>query len=270
MAVQDRGVALFDARMKKTNKVSEGFYKATSSKRKSELIPKGVRIYDLDEAIIYYGDGSTYGGVAIGGDNAMRKITVESGAATTVQVTSTDTGSQVSFTDSKFVELNTGDGVTLSAGAGTLPSGLGAAEHWVIKTPGQNDPTFIFASSRVNALAGTGETVFNSGAVGWLSNATTICSNGGENMLYIAADTDVTCCVPYEGQSEDYGVTIAKSGGAGVVTVSGLTSAGVVAGLDVNGSGDTSIALRTNVPDYVELTLDTDGDEYIMTNSRIA
>jgi len=267
MAVQDRGIALFDARMKKTNKVSDGFYRATSTKRKQEIIPKGVRIYDLDEGIIYYGDGSTIGGVSIGGDNSMRKITVESGGTSlTTQVTATSTGEKVLFTDTKFGALQTGDGITFVESPGTLPTGLTEAEWFIIKPNDETSDEVIFASTRAKALADSGDTIGDSGAVGWFCATTTVCSTGGEDTLYIDAATNVTIPLPNEEQTESFGIKVVKSNGAGVVTISGLTTGGAVGGMTLNDSGESSIILRTLTGDYAEVVLDTDGDTYISTN----
>lgn len=262
----NRALDAFDSLMKQTNKISDYYYKATTLKRRSVVIPEGGAIYDTDENIKYVGNGVTYGGVSDGGNKGVRIITVAAAASGTSQVTASATGDRVLFTDSKVTNLNTGDGLTFAASTGTLPTGISAQEYFIYK-PNPATSQFIVCPTRPAALTGSGNYISASGVAGYTTVISTVCVDKGEDTLYVKAAANCTVCVPNETASTDQNsVTIKKSAEAGAVTVSGLGSDGTVSGMNYNGNVSTSIALRASNRDQVTFFLDTAGNEYVTTS----
>jgi hypothetical protein len=261
-----RALDAFDVVMSQRDKISEGKYRATTAKRLTTIPPAGVMIYDTDRERWYTGDGVVTGGTSNAANDKVRVLTVAAAAASgTILVDGTATGSNVQFTDPKITQLRTADSLTFATAAGTVPSGIGTGEKWLIKTT-PDSASGALASSRVNALAGTSLTVFNSGALGYTTVISTISSDKTEDVIYVKAAAACTILLPNEEQAEDYSVLVRKSVQDQIVTISGTTSAGAVGGLQIEASGGSSIALRISTGDYCRFYLDKSTNEYIITD----
>lgn len=222
-----------------TEAISENYYEVTTAKRVTLTPPQGIKLYDIDQGKDYIGDGSTVGGKVLAGNKIRTIATV---AATGVNLTASPTTDKIDW-PTYGAELLTGDSITVAAGSGTLPSGVTAAEKWVIKD-NPTDSSFKIATTRANALTGTAINILSSGVPGWTAVITSVCADGSEDVFMInpvSAAIKVNLRYPTTGAADQ--ITVKRiEGGTGNVAVSMLGSNGAGSTLIHDGtSGDLSL-----------------------------
>lgn len=234
----------FDSEMKQGLKIADGFYRATTAKRITLVIPEGIKVYDTNLDKMYVGDGITEGGVAGKQTSSLRVIPVASGTAAVATASgATSNASTVSW--SPAANLRTGDGITVDTGGGTLPSGLTTATEYFCFKPSDvgngasnTNTRFSLASTRNNAISGTIVTLHNSGAAGWLCKATTIVCQKNDNIVHFdpCGVSGISCVLPDANNNNGFTVTIKKDTGAQAVKIKELDLSG-----NVSASGSVTI-----------------------------
>lgn len=178
MSTKDRD--MFDSQMKKTDKLDDSIWRATTAKRQSIIIPKGVQIWDTDLKVMFVGDGVTEGGVSDGTVSEVRVVQLNaasSGGVTPVGATAST--SIISGWDD-FQYLRTGDSVRVSGTDGaTVPGGLANDTVYYIKKTdddgtgideGNTGTNVYFMSTReaaVSGASGDNVAITSSGTQGW-------------------------------------------------------------------------------------------------------
>ena len=115
-----RAQDLFQSKLAMGDKITDGFYKVTSAKRRTLVPPKGFRLYDTDLNIIFTGDGTTNGGSVCNSREHVRIVNVAAAASGITVQTSGATTYPNSLTWAAAEYLRTGDAVTLAAGGGAM------------------------------------------------------------------------------------------------------------------------------------------------------
>jgi hypothetical protein len=231
--MSDKSMNMFDGMIKKSDKIGDTMYRLSTAKRQKLVIPEGISVYDTDENVIYYGDGSTRGGICVKMRMSVRKIVHNAAAsAGLTAATSADTN-KLTWTTYGGA-LRTGDAITLAAGTGTLPSGLSATTYYTIKdADNPASDSFKVATSRANSLAGTAVSILSSGVAGWTSVYAQVAVQGTEDVLIVdPVGAALTVYLPYPTTGFSPQTTIKRaSAGNFTVTIAGLTSAGAAATL---------------------------------------
>lgn len=269
MSAENKTINNFETLMKKTNKVSDGVWNATTDKRQSVIIPKGITIYDTDEKKFYMGDGSTAGGVSSDARPAIRIIPVNAAASGTLSASATT--DKITWPEAGSY-LRTGDYITLAAGAGTLPSGLSATTYYIKKddAPGSGEAddgtAFKVATTRANAIAGTTVDILSSGAAGYTAVIAGVVAQGWEDVIHIdPAGAAVDVVLPDANSADsNFKVSVKKDTGANAVTIKELDASG-----NVSASGSVTIdsatgykTLRASVADYGTFFPNTSAGEW--------
>ena len=272
--MNSRSINQFKTLMKRSDQVGDGVYKATTTKRESVIIPKGMKIFDTDENRWYYGDDSTYGGRRESTEKKVRKIAVSAAASGATVVSGTDI-----WTWSSAAYLRTGDAVTIASGAaGSIPSGVSAGTYYLIK---QNDngnsenntgTTFKLASTRSNAIAGTAVDVLGDGSAFNLVYSD-ICVQPNDEMILIdpvSADVGVVLpdadsnggltCTIKRATTATYSVNVKELDASGNISASGSVTIDDTAGY---------ITLKAGTDDFVRVFADSDAGEYWTIASQI-
>jgi hypothetical protein len=253
--------SLFDGLMKRTDKISETVYKATTAKRITVIIPAGITIYDTDEKKYYDGDGSTYGGASSTSRLAVRKIATT--AATSGGLSASATTDKMTWTTYGGY-LRTGDAITIAAGGGTVPSGTSATTYYVIKdVADQASDSFKIATSRANALAGTNVNILSSGVAGYTGVIAQVAVQGFEDVLIldpVAATTTVYLPYPTTGFAPQVTVKRASAGNF-TVTIAALSSTGAAATLTCDDSA-SNLTMASGVARGYTLFGDPESHEY--------
>jgi hypothetical protein len=256
-----KALQMFGLAMAHTSRISENEWIASTSKRLSLVIPKGVRVWDEDLDTWFTGDGASTGGVKEGNRRKIRKIGIGAASGTTTVVSGTDI-----FTDSKVAALRTGDGITFAAGTGALPSGITAAQYFIIKEgdvargEGNGGTTFKVASTRANALAKTAVDVLGAGTAGWTTVISTVCANPSDDIVVIdPVSAAVSVALPDASSNEGVQVTVKRAKTAtNAVTIKELDASG-----NISASGSVIIDDTTG---YVTLKAATDDFVSVVAN----
>lgn len=255
---------MFDSIMKKTDKLSDNVWKATTAKRQSVVIPDGARIFDTDLNKMFLGDGVVQGGISDTVNSSFRVVPVNAASSGgTTPVGGTAATDLISGWDD-LQYLRTGDGITLAAGTGTLPSGLSAQEYFISKpsdvtsTGGQSNTaqTCYLHTTRTAAISGTGAVdILASGAEGWTAVASTIGVQGYEDILHIdPAGAAVSVILPdSDSVGNGFNVMIKKDTGANAVTIKEADASGnVVASGSMTVDGTAGYeTLNASMADYL-------------------
>lgn len=265
----------FEAQMKKTDKITDGFYKVTTAKRRKLVPPKGFRLYDTDLNKIFNGDGSTNGGVP---EDSKKKIRVVNVAAASSGITVASGTS--TFTWAPAAYLRTGDAVKLAAGTGAVPSGTSATTYWIVKTDdigngkANEGTSFKLATTRENALARTTVTLLGAGTAGFTSVIAGVMANETADVTLISpVSAAIDVYLPYSTSNDGFNVTVQRAATAtNVVTIKEVDVSG-----NAKASGSMTVdgavgyvTLRASNADYAEFLADGTNGVYYTHGKRIA
>jgi hypothetical protein len=226
-----KDVNSFESIMKRTDRLNETVYKATTDKRRTIIIPEGVVVFDTDEKKNYIGDGVTRGGLSGSAKLSVRKIVIN--AAASAGLSANPTTDKITWTTYGSL-LRTGDAIILAAGNGTIPTGASATTYYIVKE--ENDPasaSFKIASSRANALAGTTVNLTTSGVPGWTSVINQVAVQGSSDVLFIdPVGAAATVYLPYPTAGVSPQVTVKRAAaGNFTITIAALNADGAAATL---------------------------------------
>lgn len=266
----------FSTIMRKTDKVSDSMWKATTAKRITVVIPDGVSVFDTDLNKIFVGDGSTAGGVSTSSKIKVRKIGIAAAASGNLTADPTaDTITWATYGD----DLRTGDAITVAASGGTLPGGLSGTSYYIIKTgdvgggESNGGTSFKVATTRANALAGTAVNITTSGVPGWTCAISGFMPKAGDDIILIdPVSKAVDIFLPDANSSDGFSVTIKRAKTATyAVTVKEVDASGNVAASGSVTIDDTAgyIVLKASTDDYLNLFADSAAGEYWTRSKQV-
>jgi hypothetical protein len=262
--------------MKKTDRLDETTWKATTAKRITIVIPDGVKVFDTDLNKMFVGDGTTTGGIGAANKVSIRRIAVA--AAASGGLTADPTTDKITWT-TYGADLRTGDAITIGSG-GTIPTGLSATSYYIIKDDDVGDgsaninTSFKVATTRANALAGTAVNITTSGVAGWTCAISGFMPKYGDDIVFISSLAKaVDVFLPDANSSAGFSVTIKRANSA--------TYAATIKEVDVSGNVAASGAcyiddaagytvLRASQNDYVNLFADATGGKYYSRGKQIS
>lgn len=275
-----RAQDLFQTKLAMGDKITDGFYKVTTAKRKTLVPPKGFRLYDTDLNLIFTGDGITNGGIATNGRQRVRIVNVAAASSGITVQTSGATTYPNSLTWAPAQYLRTGDAVKLAAGGGALPSGLSAATYWISKPTDigdgkeNTDTTFRLSATRENALARTTLTIASAGTAGFTSVIQGVMANETADITLISpVSAAIDVYLPYSNVSPGFNCTVSRAATAtNVVTIKEVDVSGnakASGAMTVDGTAGY-VALRAANADYAEFFADSTNGVYYTHGKRIA
>lgn len=275
-----RGLEQFETIMRKTDKLNDSLWKATTAKRITLVIPKGIKVYDTDLKKTFVGDGSTAGGVSESSKISVRKIAIDAAASGGLTATTSGGTNSITWTLGGAY-LRTGDAIIVADGTGGVPSGLTTATGYYIFKPSDvgdgssnTNTTFKVSTTRANAIAGTAISLLSSGTAGWTAVISGITANENDDVLLIdpvSAACDVF--LPDANTATGFSCLIKRGSTAtNAITVKELDASG-----NVSASGDVTIddaagyrVLAAASTDFVDIFADTDAGEHWFKNSQIS
>lgn len=265
--------------MKAQDKITDGLWKVTTTKRRTLVPPKGVRLYDTDMDKFFSGDGLTNGGVVESAKVALRVVPIDAASSGITVKASGETTNPNTFTWAPAAYLRTGDAITLDAGEGAVPSGTTATTYYIKKVGdygnGKSNAGTIFrlASSRVNALANTTLTIADDGTAGFTSVIAGVAAQGVDDVLLInPVSAAVDVYLPYSTTSSNFACTVKRATTAtNAVTIKELDASG-----NVKASGDVTVdgtagyvTLKAATDDYLNLFADAANGVYFTRGKQV-
>lgn len=275
-----RAQNLFEASLSAGDKIAEGFWKVTTAKRRTLVPPAGFMLYDTDLKQIFIGDGTLNGGYPAHAKKRVRLVNVAAASSGITVATSGATTNANTLTWAPAAYLRTGDAVTLAAGGGAVPSGTSATTYWIFKPSDVGDgkantsTVFKLATTRENALAKTGVTLYSAGTAGFTSViAGVMASDTADVTLISPVSAAIDVYLPYSNNSDGFTCTVSRAATA--------TNAVTIKEVDVSGNAKASgamtvdgaagyVSLRASNADFCEFFADATNGVYYTAGKRIA
>lgn len=272
-------IAQFEAQLKKADKISDGFYKVTTSKRRTLVPPAGFKLFDTDMNEVFIGDGTTNGGYALTTKQKIRIVNVAAASSGITVQTSGATSNPNSLTWSPAQHLRTGDAVTLAAGGGAIPSGLSATTYWISKVGDIGNgaanvgTTFKLASTRANAIARTNLTIADAGTAGFTSVIAGVTANKTADVTLISpVSAAIDVYLPYSTNSEGFRCTVSRA----ITATNAVTVKEIGSDNNIKASGSMTVdgtvgyvTLKAATADYARFYADSTNGVYYTAGKQV-